>query len=149
MWSWFLLRNLWVSYLICETWKVSQNVWCVWSFLICSLFYISNLFTSNTRLKLAKHQAHGKQHPKAQLLLFKNFSHSSFTLPSKITRHILRNKQNNKCICIHEIIRLIIMNMNMKMKNRSRRYDVNRPRSRQGHIYRKYQCLSVIYICNT
>ena len=27
-------------------------------------------------------------------------------------------------VCIHEIIRLIIMKVNMKMKNRSLRYDV-------------------------
>ena len=27
----------------------------------------------------------------------------------------------------------------MKMKNRSHRYDINRPRSRHGHIYSKYK----------
>ena len=30
--------------------------------------------------------------------------------------HILKNKQKDKCVCIHEIIRLIIMKMKMKMK---------------------------------
>ena len=29
---------------------------------------------------------------------------------------ILKNKQRNKCVCIHEIIRLIMMKMKMKMK---------------------------------
>ena len=31
----------------------------------------------------------------------------------------LKNKQKNKCACIHEIIRLIVMKRKMKMKNRS------------------------------
>ena len=32
---------------------------------------------SNTRLKLAKNQVNSKQHPEPELLLFKNYSHSS------------------------------------------------------------------------
>ena len=37
----------------------------------------------------------------------------------------------------------------MKMKNRSNRYDINRPRSRHGHRYTKYEkCLSMkMVIC--
>ena len=56
----------------------------------------------------------------------------------KIVGHILKNKQINKCVRIHEIIRLIIMKMKMKMKNRSHPYNINlgtrkyRPRSRHG-----------------
>ena len=38
---------------------------------------------SNARLILAKCQANAKQHPEAELLLFENYSHSSFTLSSK------------------------------------------------------------------
>ena len=53
----------------------------------------------------------------------------------KIIGNILKNKQNNKCVCIHEIMRLIIIKMKMKMKNRSHRYDINRPRPRHGHKY--------------
>ena len=34
----------------------------------------------------------------------------------KIMGHILKNKQKNKCVCIQETIRLIIMKMNRKMK---------------------------------
>ena len=45
----------------------------------------------------------------------------------KIIGRILKNKQKNKCVCIHAITRLIIMKMKMKMKNRSDRYDINRP----------------------
>ena len=37
-------------------------------------------------LKLAKHQENAKQHPEVELLLFKNYSHSSFTLSSKYNR---------------------------------------------------------------
>ena len=57
----------------------------------------------------------------------------------KIIGHILKNKQKKKCVCIHEIIRLIIIKMKMKMKNRSQRYIINRPRSRCGHKYGKYK----------
>ena len=41
--------------------------------------------------------------------------------------HILKDKPKNKCVCIHEIMQVIIMKMKMKMKNRSNRYDTNRP----------------------
>ena len=34
----------------------------------------------------------------------------------KIVGHILRNKQKNKYVCIHEIIGLIILKMKIKMK---------------------------------
>ena len=85
---------------------------------------------SNARLKPGKHQANAKQHPEAELLLFENYSKSSSTLSSKKIGHVLKNKQKIKCVCIHKIIRLIIMKIKMKMKNRSHRYDINRPRSR-------------------
>ena len=53
--------------------------------------------------------------------------------------HILKNKQKNKCVCVHEIIGLVTMKMKVNMKNRSHRYDINRPRSRQGYKYSKYK----------
>ena len=57
----------------------------------------------------------------------------------KIVGHILKNKQKNKHVCFHEIIRLIIMKMEMKMKNRShRRFDINRPRYIHGLKHSKY-----------
>ena len=64
---------------------------------------------------------------------------------------ILKNKQNNKCVRIHEIMRLIVMKMKMKMKNISHIHDIklgtmkNRPRSRHGHKYSEYKnCLSMM-----
>ena len=54
------------------------------------MFFISKIFISNARLKLAKNQANAKQHPEAEVLLFENYSHSSSTLSSKITGHILK-----------------------------------------------------------
>ena len=47
-------------------------------------FFISNTFISNAKFKLAKNKA--KQHPEAELLIFENYSHTSFTLPSKNNR---------------------------------------------------------------
>ena len=64
---------------------------------------------------MAKDQANAKQHPEAELLLFKSYWHSSFTLSSKIIgyskkqNNILKNKQKNKCVWINEIIRLIVI----------------------------------------
>ena len=46
-------------------------------------FLISNTFISNARLKFAKNQAKAKQHSEAELLLFENYSLSSFMLSSK------------------------------------------------------------------
>ena len=56
-----------------------------------SRFFISNTFTSNTRLKSTNNQAEAKQHPEAELLLFENYSLSSSTLSSKNNRDILKN----------------------------------------------------------
>ena len=67
-------------------------------------------------------------------MLFGNYSYSLSTLSSK-TGHILKNKLKNKCVCVHKIIRLIIMKIKMKIKNRSRRYGINRPRYRHGHKF--------------
>ena len=56
----------------------------------------------------------------------------------KIIRHILKNKQKNKGVCIHEII---------KIKNRSHRHDINRPRLRHGHKNSNYRkCLSIMML---
>ena len=78
-------------------------------------------------MKLAKNQAKAKQHLEAELLLFEIFSHSSSALFSKNNTIYSKNKQKkNKCVCIHEIIRLIIMKMKIKMKNRLHGCDINR-----------------------
>ena len=47
------------------------------------LFFISNTFISDARLKLVKNQAKAKQHSEAELLLFENYSLSLTTLSSK------------------------------------------------------------------
>ena len=66
----------------------------------------------------------------------------------KIVAHILKNKQKNKCVYFHKIIRLIIMKMEMNMENRSHRYGINRPSSRHGHKYSKYKSISkTMLIC--
>ena len=51
-----------------------------------TLFFISNTFISNAKLKLAKNQANAKQHSQAELLLFEDHSHSSSTFSSKSDR---------------------------------------------------------------
>ena len=92
---------------------------------------------------LLENQTNAKQHPEAELLLFKNYWHTLSSYYPKIIGFILKNKQTNKCGCNQEIIRLIIMKMEMKIKNRSHSYDINRPRSRYGDKYSKYKkCLT-------
>ena len=110
-------------------------------------FFISSNFISNIRLELAKNQPNAKQHPEAEFLLFENYSHSSSILSPKTIGYTLKNKQKNKCICVHKIMRLIIMKMKMKIRNESHRYDINRPKSRRGHKHSKYKtCLSMIML---
>ena len=72
-------------------------------------FFTSNTFISNSRLKLPKIQANAKQHPETELFLFENYSHSSATLSNRNNRTYSKKKQNKKCVCIHEIIWLIIV----------------------------------------
>ena len=79
----------------------------------------------------------------AGFLLLENYSHSSFTLSSKNIGKYSKNKQKTKCVCFHEIIRLMMTKVETKMKNRSHRYDINRPRFRHGRKYSKHKkCLS-------
>ena len=51
-----------------------------------------------------------------------------YILHPKITVHILKNKQKSKCVCIQEIIQLIIMKIMKKMKKMKKKgvfeYDV-------------------------
>ena len=46
----------------------------------------------------------------------------------KVIKNILKNKQKNKCVCIYEIIQLIMMKIKLRMKNRSHRFDINKPK---------------------
>ena len=94
---------------------------------------ISNPSMSNARLKLAKNQANAQQNPETGFLQFENYSCFSSTLLSKNNGTYSKNKQKDKCVCIHEVIRLIIMKMKMKMK--------------KDYIYRTFMSLSInIYI---
>ena len=78
---------------------------------------------------MARNEANAKQHLEAERILFEICSHFSSRVSSKINRTylFLKNNQKNKCVCIHEVIGLIIMKIKVKMKNRSHRYDTNRP----------------------
>ena len=49
-------------------------------------FFISNIYLSNARLKLAKNQANAKQHSEAELLTSENYWDSSSTLSSNNNR---------------------------------------------------------------
>ena len=60
-------------------------------------FIKAKLFISNTRLYLAKNQAEAKQHPETELLLFENYSVSSFMLLSTI-------KNVQKQVCVYRFI---------------------------------------------
>ena len=88
-------------------------------------------------MKLAKNQANAKQHPEAEFLTSNiGILHPGYHLI--IRSHILKNKQKDKHVCIHEIMQLIIMKMKTKIKIDSRKYEMNRPRCRHGHKYSKY-----------
>ena len=54
------------------------------------VFFISNTFASNARLRFAKNKAKAKQHPENELFLFEYRSLSSSTLSLKIIRNILK-----------------------------------------------------------
>ena len=109
------------------------------------VFFISNTFISNWYwLKIKQNQSN---------TLWLNFFflkiihilHTRYR--SKMMGHILKSKQKNKCVCIHEALRLIIMKMKMKMKKRSLRYGKNKRRSRHGHKYSKYKTCMMMLIC--
>ena len=74
---------------------------------------------------MAKHQENVKQHPEAELLTFENYWHSLST-SSNNTGHILKNKQKNQHVCIHEIMQVIIMKIKTKIKIDSHKCCINR-----------------------
>ena len=82
---------------------ITKKIFMLLLFFTCfyTLYFIGNTFIRNARLKLAKiiHILRPHYHP-------------------KIIGLIPKNKQK-MYICVHEIIRLIIMKMKMKMKKRS------------------------------
>ena len=64
--------------------KFTEGKQCNWNMIHAS--FISNIFISNTRLKLTENQSKAKQHLKAKLLLSQNYSLCLLTLSSKNKR---------------------------------------------------------------
>ena len=94
---------------------------------------------SNARLKLAKKSSKYFSYLKIIHIFYARYN------PKIIAAHILKSKPKNKRVFIQEIAQLIIMKI--KVKNRSRRYDINRHRSRHEHKYSKYKkCLRIIIL---
>ena len=70
---------------------------------------------------------------------------SSSTLSSKDNWRYSKKWSKNKYVYLNEVIWLMKLEMRLEMKNRSRRYDINRPRSRHRHKYPKYKrCLDIM-----
>ena len=72
-----------------------------------TLFFISNTFIGNARLKMAKNLAKAKQQPETELLLFQNYSLFSSTLLSKNNRRYSRKYINTKYLCLNGVIWLM------------------------------------------
>ena len=93
-------------------------------------FFISNTFISNARLKSKEIKQKIKQMLRSTMRL--NYCYLKIIhilhprYHQKLIGHILKHKKENKCVCIHKIILLIVMKMKMKVKNRSHRYDTKR-----------------------
>ena len=102
-------------------------------------FFISNTFISKARLISVKNQAKAKQDPEAELFLFENYSLSSSTLPSKNKKRYSRKCTKNKCVCFNEVIWSMTMKTRMKNKSRSHKYNIERPRPRNGRKCTKYK----------
>ena len=112
-----------------------------------TLLFISNTFVSNSWLKLAKIKQRLSNTLRLNFWYLKIIRMFHPRYQPRIIGHILKNKLKNKFLCIHEILRLIIMKMKMKMKKRSPRYVINRPSSWHGHKYSKYKkCLSMMML---
>ena len=98
---------------------------------------MSNTFTSNARLKLAKNHADANQHLEAELWYLKINCFLYLRYQSRIIWHILKNKQKNKRVCINGIIWLIIRKMKMKKKKISHKHNINKRSSKHGRKYSK------------
>ena len=81
-----------------------------------TLFYISNNYISNARQKI-KQMLSNTLRLKFYYLKIVPILHPRYH--PKIIGHILKNKQKNKCVCIHNIIRSITMKMKIIINNRS------------------------------
>ena len=101
------------------------------------LFFISNTFINNAKLKLAKQQAKAKQHLEAEPLLFENYSLLSSKLSSKNSRRYSKKYTKTTSSVLMRL--LMTMEMRLKMKNKSQIYNINRPRPIHRLKYTKYK----------
>ena len=72
------------------------------------------LFTSNTLMSNARLTLKKKMLSKSLRLIFCESKSIHIFHPryhSKMIRHILKNKQKNKCVCFHNIIQLIMIKL--------------------------------------
>ena len=65
----------------------------------CTLFYVSNTFISNIKLKLAENQAEATQHQEAEFMLSESYSLCSSTLSFKNKRRYSK-KNVHKQVCL-------------------------------------------------
>ena len=116
--------------------------------IIYTLFYKQQFYTQ-CQAETGKKLSNAKQHPEAELSLFKNYSLSSSTLSSKNNTRYSEKCSRNKCVCFNDVIWLMSIKIRLKVKSRSQRYDINKPRPTNGHKYTKHKmCLSImIVIC--
>ena len=91
----YRIKEVYVTYFLSNIETGVYNMLCYfqnnsslnYAYSVYTLFFISNSFISNTRLRLAKN----KQHPETKLLLFENYLLSSSTLPFKNNRRYSKN----------------------------------------------------------
>ena len=110
--------------------------------------FISNTFTSNTRLKLAKNQAKLSNTLRLDLCYLKIICYLNPRYHPKVIGNILKKVQKSKCVFFNEVIRII---MKMEMKKRSYRYDINSLRPRHWCKHTKYKIFlnMVMPVCIT
>ena len=109
-------------------------------------FFYKQHFYSNIRLKLEKSIKQKLSNTLRLSFCYLKIIHILYPrYHPKVMVDILKNKPKDMNLCIHKIIRLIIMKMRIKIKNRSHRYEMNIPRSRNKHRYSKYKkCLCMV-----
>ena len=123
---------MWIScrvVIVWITWKINEPWFSVFpGFPICCIhffLYKQHLYKQHLAEIGKKNWAKDKQHPEAELLLFKKYLLSSSTLSSKNNRAYSQKcakKQVCLFVCFNEIIWLIIMKV--KKKSRSYKYDI-------------------------
>ena len=81
-------------------------------------FYKQHFYKQRQAGICKKKQAKTKQHPKAELLLFENYSLSSSTLSSKNNRKYSKKCAKKQVLLFNDVIWLITMKIRLKMKIR-------------------------------